>query len=125
MVARDPASEPVEDCELCLRIMTGFRFVAAVAATTFLVGGAVLFSSFVDDEAGGGRISVLAAAVSGTEDFPRFFDDGGGGGGIFPTVLLGFSSPSLALSLFDGGGDANLAVGRGLGIGVLFFLRMG
>ena len=86
--SREPASEPVEDCELALRDMTGLRFEAAVAATIFLIG-ATLLSPFADRTAGGripDRDCVAACRVGAAEevaaDCSRFADGGGGGGGI-------------------------------------------
>jgi hypothetical protein len=135
---RWPESDPVEDCELCLRTITGFLLEAAVAATTFLpVLVAVLVVT--GGTGGGGGISATGATDVGdsvicfarvgpvtfgagnwfVEGVPCLFftNNGNGGGGISAAataaVLVGVASPSWIASSPEVGGDAKRAVGRG------------
>lgn len=135
--SRTPVSEPVEDCELALRGITGLRLEAAVEATILLVGFA-LFPLLAGDGIGGGRISTRGNAAVGTVGAgtgaafatgvtkagvvaasgisSRFAGDGRGGGGISDAVIAVLpedTSPSLISSSSEPGGETNRAVGRG------------
>lgn len=147
---RGPESDPVDDCELGLRTITGFLLDTAVFATIFLPVVALL-SPLADETDGGGPISapgvtgVGAAGIGSTAgdsvDFAKgdavlgalasccFAREGRGGGGIATAAAVGLvdtTSASWIASSPAVGGEANRAVGRGPDAeGPLDFFRMG
>ena len=148
---RWPESDPVEDCELGLRTITGLLLEAAVAATTFLPVLVVVLA-VTGGTVGGGGISAVDTTDVGesvvcfarvgpgpfgagdwfVEAVPCLFftTNGSGGGGISAAataaVLVGVASPSWIASSPEVGGDAKRAVGRGPDEeGPLDFFKMG
>jgi hypothetical protein len=150
-VACGPESDPVDDCELGLRTITGFLLDAAVLATTFLPPVVAPFPPLAGETVGGGPISapgaagIGAACVGPTAGGSGVFAareaavgasaccflaaEGRGGGGISVAAAAGLAdttSASWIASSLVVGGDANRAVGRGPDEeGPLDFFRMG
>lgn len=150
-VACGPESDPVDDCELGLRTITGFLLDAAVLATIFLPPVAAPFAPLADETVGGGPISapgaagIAAVCIGSTAGGPGAFAareavvgalaccflaaEGRGGGGISMVAAAGLAvatSASWIASSLVVGGDANRAVGRGPDAeGPLDFFRMG
>ncbi len=138
LAARVSGLDPVEDCELRLRTITGFLLDAAVLTTIFLVVIVVPFSPLnmgFRGSAGSGvnsgsSESVHVVSVVGVVPVAgvvsvgsavgvvvRFFfsRDGNGGGGISEDVAAApgdVLSPSLPPPSLEFGGDAKRAVGR-------------
>lgn len=147
---RVPVSDPPDDCELSLRVITGFLFDAAVAATIFLPELAAVFPPLADETDGAGRNSPSDTVGMGDEGLCSttgagkvftageatkgatacfFLADGGSGGGGIPeaitAVLADASSSTEMASSYKARGDANRAVGRGPDAeGPLDFFRM-
>jgi hypothetical protein len=142
LAARVSGLDPVEDCELRLRTITGFLLDAAVLTTIFLVVIVVPFSPLNMEFRGSDRCTAGSGVNSGSSEsvhvvsvvgvvpvagvvsvggavevVVRFFfsRDGNGGGGISEDVVAvpgDMLSPSLPPPSLESGGDAKRAVGR-------------
>lgn len=143
---RWPVSDPVDDCELSLRGITGrlldpttMRLPVLVAALSALTGetkGGGGGGMSVSDRAGSGlgRVGFLdggggvSVADEGAAVCLDLAAEGSGGGGISEVVaglLVGASSPAQMASSYEAGGEANRAVGRGPDVdGPLVFFRI-
>lgn len=141
---RGPESDPVDDCELALRTITGFLLDTAVVATIFLPivgaafsplagktdgGGGISVTDPADIEAGGPGVIAAGEVITEATACLCLADEGSGGGGISDAVaaaLFDVASPSWIASSAVVGGDANRAVGRGPDAeGPLDFFRIG